>query len=80
MFMSLSKNHIHLKRHVLNLADPSLVAGKGHFLTMCWTGCVWPMAFFYPTQSIQLLELALNKAMIFGKETTEHFVCCLKLG
>lgn len=38
------------------------------------------MASFYPAKSIQLRELALNKAMIFGKETIEHFVLCFKQG
>ena len=36
--------------------------------------------FFYSTQCIQLHEPALNKAMIFGEETTEHFVLCFKQG
>ena len=31
---------------------------------------------FYPAKCIQLRELALNKAMIFGKERTEHSVLC----
>ena len=31
---------------------------------------------FYPAKCIQLRELALNKAMIFGKERTEHYVLC----
>ena len=87
-FLSLRKNHVifHLKRHVLNLDDPPLVSDEislisrishlreGHSLWCAGQGVA--NGLFYPAKCIQLCELALNKAMIFGKERTEHYVLC----